>query len=716
MIGGRKFKIWLVSTCAVLAAFALYKMFGDTGNIQISKPDYKNILDTNGIPVDSNSGRIGQAKVGDVGKASFRTVNPKTRKLERVIGFEKVLHKTGDEWQLDKPYMNVYQENIRCDIKADTGIVEIENLEGAKPSAKQAVMKGNVVVHIHGQGKRSDSFIYLNEVAFDNDRSMLWSKDDITFVSQEAELAGKGMEIVYNNATSRLEFLKIKKVDYLNIKDIVKNADVKTTEVINEPNDLVKSSEMIASAEEPQTEIQQGEPNETASRKEDYLCLFRDNVRIEYKEEVVMADEISITNLMLSQKKEKSKKGQQQSAKSEDNTLVEKKKETNTNSVEKIVQPSQPAVETKGNVIATVKCDGPMIIRPVNAKEYEEIKPAKFKGFNQLNSAMRKTLGERNLLIAEKIKYNIETETADANGQVELVFYPQIQTDTGKQKVPFIIAAAEGAKFSIPDNQAIFFGDVKGVFVKQTDSFEEQNIFYGSKLIADLAEKQESKDVMASSDISHITILGPNVRLESIKTMGETKLSHARLKSERIDYDRLTENIIATGKGKIEYSNTAQNLRQSSGKNKLDKPCFTLAEGFTKLVWDTNTMHVRATSDETAGIHIGYLPVLETGYGPRTTVDTKQIDIDYYEPTAGRTELKKLVASGGIVYHEQGGNEFAGKELNYDAIEEYMTVNGSEEMPCMLNGVFADGIEYNLKTGTANAVLGSGVGIMPVKE
>lgn len=721
MIRNRKFKIWLISTCVVIAAFFLYKMFGDFENVQITKPDYSKLLDHNGISADFNAGRIGPAKVGEVGKSSFQTVNPKTRKLERVIGFDKVLHMTGDEWQLEKPYMNVYQENIRCDIKADSGLVEVENLEGAKPSAKSAVMKGNVVVHIYGQGKRSDSYIYLNEVAFDSDRSMLWSKDNINFVSREAELAGKGMEIVYNSAKSRLEFLKIKKVDYLNIKEAVKSEDIAANKSdpnekpaiasANEPNQTA-----IASANEPKPQVVE-EPNETTTEKEDYICLFRDNVKIEYKEEVVMADEIAVTNLMFAQKKNKEKPEKDEPQDADKISAENKQPVTDSKPVNVANTPPQQKPEKPSNgIMAVVTCDGPMIIRPLNAKEFEEIKPVVFRGFHQLSKTVKNTLGQRNLLLAQKIKYNVETEIADANGKVELVFYPQVQTGAQKQKIPFIIGARDGARFSIPDNQAVFFGDVKGVFVRQTDAYEEQNTFFGTRLVADLAQNQQSEDDMASSDISHISILGPNVRLESIKTAGKTKLSHARLKSERIDYDRLTENIIASGKGKIEYSSTADNQSRSSSGDKLDKPCFTLVEGFSKLVWDTNSMHVRATSDDTAGIHVGYLPVLENGYGPRTTIDTKQVDIDYYEPIAGRNELKKLVASGGIVYHEQGGNEFAGKELNYDAAEEYMTVSGSEEMPCMLNGVFAEAIEYDMKAGTANAVLSEGVGIMPVRE
>jgi len=34
----------------------------------------------------------------------------------------------------------------------------------------------------------------------------------------------------------------------------------------------------------------------------------------------------------------------------------------------------------------------------------------------------------------------------------------------------------------------------------------------------------------------------------------------------------------------------------------------------------------------------------------------------------------------------------------------------------MLNGAMADGIEYNLKTGSASAVIGGGIGIMPSRQ
>jgi hypothetical protein len=713
MIDRRKLKIWIISTCAVLAAFVLFKIFANTGNIRVSKTNYQ---DSNIYTTDSNYGAIGPAKVGSITQARFEKYNKKTRKLERVVGFEKVLHTSGDMWDLEKPFMSVYQENIRCDITADKGYVQVENLQGSSPSPKEAVLKGNVVVHILGQGKRTDSFIYLKEVAFDDDRSMLWSNEDVNFVSGEADLLGKGMEIVYNNATSRMEFLKIKKVDYLNIKEPSKEPAAETI-VKHEPNKPAETNTPAVAANDESKD----EDKKVKTHNEDYRCIFRDNVRIEYEEEVVLANEISVSNLVMAQNKDKISKSKDKKQLTEKNS---KSADANSKPENKIAKQSKPKDAKpvnnwiKGkNVIATVRCDGPMIIRPVDAKEYEDWKPEKFKSFNQFDKNLLDSLGQRNLLIAETIDYNAANDTAITKGQVELVFYPQVQMDNGKQKVPFVISSDEGAEFSVPNKQAIFYTNVKGSFVKQTVNFNEENVFYGSKLIADFTEKQDSNAVMASSDISHISILGPNVRLESLRTKGDTKLSHVRLKSERMDYDRTTQDIVTSGQGKIEYANTSPIPRGTMPKSKLDKPCYALVEGFTKMVWDTNTMHIRATSEKTAGIHIGYLPIEATGkYGARTTIDTKQIDVDYNEPAAGKSQMTKLVCSGGIVYHELGANEFAGKELIYNPIEEYMKIGGSDEMPCMLNGAFVKGIEYNLKTGEANPITPVGVGIMPVRE
>ena len=731
MVLGRKFIIWLISFAVVLAVFLLYRSASNTGAIKIARPDYGlERTDANRFIADSNAGQVGQAKLEYLERARFETVDKKTRKLKRVVGFEKVLHKSGNEWELDKPYMNVFQDKLRCDITANTGTIEIENVEGADPAPKWAILKGNVVVHIlpEAAGNSSDSFVYLNEVTFDSDRSMFFSDDDVNFVSADAQLIGKGLEIVYNSITNRLEYLKVKQVDFLNIKGFPKTNRVKEKNSSNTP---VKTSS--DKSPQPPQASQLSQPTEAAepaqapvkekNDKENYQCLFRDNVALEYEKEVVLADEVAITNLLWSSSEE-----QQEKSTAVDKTTDKTADKTVDKTADQNIPQPQPisaqqhgtaiaSLNEQKSVIATVKCDGPMIIRPPPAAGSDDYKPAQLRKFYHLPDKTSRWLGRRNVLLAQRVSYDYEKEVAKAYNQVELVFYPQTESKGSGEK-PFIISSQKGAEFISKQNQAIFYGNVKGSFEKQTKYYDEENIFYGDKLIIDLTSGQNKPEAVESSDIAHVTVTGPGVRLESVRTLGGAKLSHVRLKSERIDYDRITEDIIATGKGTIEYGNVATgNLQNSSSKKStLDKPCYTLVEGFDKLVWDTNSMHVSAFSEKSKGVHIGYLPIEKTGYGNRITIDTRQVDIDYFEPIKGKAQLKQLYARGGIVYYEQPRYEFVGRDLYYNAQEDFMTVSGAEDMPCMLNGVFTNAIEYNLKTGTASAVLGKGIGIMPVKE
>lgn len=693
MVLNRKFIIWLVSFGAVLAAFLLYRSTGGSGVVEVTRLD-RGIggMDANQYVADSNPGQVGQAKLEYLEKARFETVDAKTRKLKRVVGFEKVLHKTGNEWVLDKPYMNVFQDNLRYDITADTGTVELENVEGTNPAPKSAVLKGNVVVHILPKmtASESDSFVYLNQVTFDSDRSMFSSDDDVNFVSAEAHLFGKGLEIVYNSITNKLEHLKIKKVDFLNITKLAQAGQMKE--------------------KRPQESAVKESAEETAGTKakgnqESFQCLFRDNVVLEYEKEVVLSSEIAITNIM-SSSSEQPDRPQSADVNAAGQTPPKERKKTTIASL-----------NDKEKIVATVKCDGPMIIRPMSADKTDDYRPPAFRNFLSLPADTLRWLGKRNVLLAQRVSYDYTSQVAKAHGQVELVFYPAAGSYTKQKETPFIVNAKDGAEFISKANQVIFCGDVKGNFSKQTDSYNEENTFHGDKLVVDLTSGKDKSQVAGPTNISHITITGPGVKLESVRTAGGTKLSHVRLKSEKIDYDKATEEVVATGKGIIEYRSTANgNSQAASSKGAFDRPCYAIVEGFDKLVWDTNALQVKAFSDKTKGVHLGYLPIEHSGYGNRITVDTRQVEIEYFEPTAGNAQLKQLYATGGIVYYEQPKYEFVGKDLYYDAQKQFLTVSGSQDMPCMLNGVMADAIEYDLNTGTANAVLGSGVGIMPVKK
>ncbi|MDD5135590.1 MAG: hypothetical protein PHP01_09315 [Phycisphaerae bacterium] len=752
MVLGRKFVIWFISFGVVLAAFLLYRSINNTEIIELTTLNYGiDQNDPNRLISDSNAGRIGQAKLEYLQQARFETVDIKTRKLKRVVGFEKVLHKTGNNWELDKPYMNMFQGNFRYNITADIGTVEIENVQGANPAPKTAVLKGKVVVHIIPESaSQSDSFVYLNEVTFDSDRSMLFSDDDVNFVSADAHLVGRGLEIIYNSITSRLEYFEVKQVDYLNIMSIDKANRIKDNGV--EKDSTIAYPSVPSAASSPQSaqtlsasvEAQptatvasvptqpvqtqsiaaKTQPAVSEDGGENYSCIFRDQVVLEYADEILLTDELAITNLIWSSSPQQDEQGSsvEQKPVASANTNV-----TLQTPAGKPSTPSNPSSVSSAprTVIATVKCKGPMIVRPDSYKGRDDYNYAPFKKYEQLPAEVVSKIGKRNVLLAVQVSYDYKQQIAKAHNQVELVAYPKTGMQNDSQK-PFIISSKKGAEFITAQNQAVFYSDVKGSFIKQTAYYDEENVFYGDKLVVDLisAKQSEASKSVISANLSHIAVTGPGVRLESERTLNGEKLSHIRLKSKRIDYDKLTEEIIASGRGKIEYANEARPQEPagvSKSASSTDKLCYAIVEGFDKLIWDTNSMHVKALSDKTGGIHIGYLPFTKgkagkNNYGRKITIDTRQIDIDYYEPQYGKTQIKQLFATGGIVFYEQDRYEFAGNELSYNAEDDFMVVTGSKEMPCMLNGVFAEGIEYNLKTGSASAVMSGGVGVIPVKE
>lgn len=752
MILGRKFIIWFVSFVVVLGAFLLYRGVNDAGVIEITTLDAGvDVNDANMFFSDANAGQIGQAKLAGLRRARFDTVDAKTRKLKRSVGFEKVLHSTGDLWELDKPYMNIFQGKLRCDITSETGTIEVENVEGSNPAPKSAVLKDNVIIHIMPEttASMSDSFIYLSDVTFDSDRSMFSSDNDVNFISADAHLVGKGIEIVYNSITNRLEYLKIMHVDYLNITSIQQAKKIK--EKSSSPAKAEAVAAAVPSAKTAETETAPAKPQPAQKSGEIYKCLFQNQATIEYENEVVLADEIAITNLIWSDSQSDS--NSQQSEKPADKTAVPVADKIAGDSADNAAAASvnQPAVQADTNVpmqpdaaelqrrimsefqsrpvVAVVKCKGAMLVKPESSARVDDYKLAKFKKLEQLPDDVRLWLGRRNVLLSQRVSYDYTNEIAKAYDDVEIIAYPKTEgvsnVAAGSEK-PFVISSKKGAEFLTQSNQAIFYGNVKGVFAKQADTYNEENTFYGDKLIVDLAsadkkEQAEAKPANAmSANVSHITVVGPGVRLESARTLGEKKLSHIRLKSKQIDYDKITENIIASGTGQIEYAREEQSAGKpgKDSQSSVNKPCYTMVKGFDKLTWDTNSMHVRAVSDKTNGIHIGYVPFTfdenrQKVYGKKITIDTKQIDIDYVEPVKGQSQIQQLFATGGVVFYEQDRWEFAGKELSYYAKDDFLTVSGSEDMPCMLNGAFVDGIEYNLKTGSASGVLGEGIGVMP---
>jgi hypothetical protein len=254
----------------------------------------------------------------------------------------------------------------------------------------------------------------------------------------------------------------------------------------------------------------------------------------------------------------------------------------------------------------------------------------------------------------------------------------------------------------------VFNGDVVGMRESKRAEYLEKSSFHGDRMIVDLEPKG---DADGPGDIRRLTVVGGNVKLESKRFADGVTISHVRLLCRRIDHYAKNEIIIASGPGNIQLNN--QNVPPSAvdpnDRFSLKRPCFALIDGFDKLRWLLKDNNILADGKENS-INIDYLPIIDGAPGRAVHAGATHIDADFISTSSGRNELASLTATGGVLYKEDGGNEFMGDWLSFTKKKSLLQVRGSQGRPCYLNGVLVKEIDFNLETDEIKAELVSPTG------
>ena len=193
----RKLFIILVTVAALLTLYIIYGLFNNAPAIRFENAP-SGVAETNVPGSDGKMGKIGTARIGTITKAVYTDLD-ENKNIKREFGFERLLHENGHEWTIEKPYMNIIEKDFVCNITADIGNVQVEMVAG-KLTPGDAKLSGNVIIHLlPDQGEAmSESFIYLDDISFVSEKSLFTTDGPVRFVSADAEMAGKGLEVVYN--------------------------------------------------------------------------------------------------------------------------------------------------------------------------------------------------------------------------------------------------------------------------------------------------------------------------------------------------------------------------------------------------------------------------------------------------------------------------------------------------------------------------------------
>ncbi|MCD6395870.1 MAG: LPS export ABC transporter periplasmic protein LptC [Planctomycetes bacterium] len=331
----RKIMIWCVAVSALLIVFRVYNRI--TGIPKIVPPP-KNEGEVIEAPTFNREGsRIGSAMVDRVGESRYKFYDPVTKKLERELGFKKLLN-PGDrskKWQLREPYMIMYNDDSVCRITSKRGTVQVETVDN-NPTPTDAELYDNVVIRIQSTAAvpAPDTVIYMDRLLYNSERSVFHTNGPIKLISEKAEMEGTGLQLIYNETLNRFEFFKVEILDYLRLKNVAafssprgaiaaKTSDAgsaKSTDAGEVQSVAVAGSQKptvaVAGSQKP------GEPKvvvagDTADEKvkaapspdDFYECTFSRDVVIKYGDEIIVegADEISIRNILWASGSAKSK-------------------------------------------------------------------------------------------------------------------------------------------------------------------------------------------------------------------------------------------------------------------------------------------------------------------------------------------------------------------------------------------------------------------------
>jgi hypothetical protein len=723
-IKSRKLRVWLISAGVVLVIYLLYNLISRTPPIKIDTEYSKHDTQTRIKERETKDeiGKVGDVGVGTIQKAKYTHLNKK-KQVDREFGFEKLLHAEGNEWEIEKPYMNVFQGNLRLFMTANKGTVQVEEAVG-RPTPKDATLTGNVVIHIlpEKNSKVKEGFIYLDDVIFISEKSQFSSAGPVKFTSQDAQMQGVGLELVYNDELDRLEYLKIITLETLRIRQSSKGT-------------LFSSEAATEGPTRGEGRRTRDEGRGTGGKGEYYKCVFRKNVVIDCPEQLILADEVSIDNIIWS----KSSDSNSENKVADSTTATEVTEESVSSPQGEPNKSSEQFADLFGvaeaNSDIVVTCDDGITVVPMDS--------SKMPGYAAPAVLLRKSeaAGEgkglrsfndekgRPTFIAQKIDYCVITGDTVASGPSELTFYandvmgtegrPQ-PSERGEDKqpaVPVKVTTQERAKFLPALNQVIFEGNVLCTTLRENVNFQQKYTLSSPKLTVDLSKSEASltEDKQTRADIKHLTASGEVVQLDTSKWAGEKLLGFTKLKCLQFDYYADLQVFLATGSGIIAADNSKiAEPGKKVGRFSLQRPCYAVMRNFDTLKYlkEANLIIADAGDEQ---ILIDYFPVIKGRQEQQTSATANHIEAVLYETANGQTELSTLIAKGGITYEEQKPKkgktvQFVGCEMFYDGAKSMITARGDELQPCFLNGALAPGIEYNLKTDRVKTkIIGPGM-------
>jgi hypothetical protein len=359
----RKVLIGLISFGVVLLGFWGYVQWMDTAPIQVPR-----IADSQEMAMPAAGADpqpLGDTTLEIVGPTRYVKIDPDTKNVVAEYGFEMLLN-PGEEssrWRVEKPYLVFYQSDYQCRIESQRGTFQIETA-GSQSVPKDAQLDENVVIHImpNPGSRMAETTIHMDDVTFSSERSEFATDGPVTIESSQLQLEGYGLVLIFNTGLGKVEFLQIKDLDFLRVSDFASPASPARSKTANTSTAIPSQQTAQRSTPDAAFSLDQAvfaSKPEVVSPSALYQCAIRDNVVIQYGSELIVsgADQVDILNIRFSETADADVQDGGSAVSTAAPSSGREKSVADT--------PIQPAVQGEVSQDVIVRCDGGMIIQPM---------------------------------------------------------------------------------------------------------------------------------------------------------------------------------------------------------------------------------------------------------------------------------------------------------------------------------------------------------------
>ena len=764
----RKLIVGLIAIGLVASLFWAYALIMDAKPIEV-----RNVVGSDDLEMPESGDAVQQEGDTDVRvaeKARYVILDPETKEITRVFGFDKLLNQGMDasRRQVESPYMIFYDPDYQCRVDADAGMFQVDP-SGSNSMPKDARLNGNVKIHVTPRpgSKISETIVEMDDLVFSSERSEFATDRKVHIKSEQIELKGTGLVVIFDPASGRIDYLRIRDLEEIRMQGLM---DSKSgTESVNAETDTASADltpvQLTDDSSIPSEKVE-GDEAKTPAPLKYYQCILEDNVEIKYGNEIVVvgADEVNIQNISFDQ----TAKTNGVSGRAKDKP--EKVEKSDPSADQKAV--ASQNIEPGSEVLVT--CDGGIILKPMKDEDAGQTPVAQSALSVEMtpmplriakivpNSQHTPTVGVINLagetddqngghkavsvaaettmqtkatdttddpvletissppmkFEARKIDYDLLTASGLAHGPVRFTFYqdPDPNSTAPKSWIPVTVTADENAEFIADSSQTIsqvvFNGNVLATRTSQTQDFVQSDNLHSEKLTIDLDEVETG-----TMDLSRLRMTEGKVYVESLRTQEDQTLSNVKLYCTEISYDQIQDVILAKGPGKIEMvNNEGSQTAGSDSSDPMSQPSVAMVDNFTTIRWDMDKQSIVADGDQDA-MKLAYYPILEGQIQKQIFVYSMQLDLSYLPDTA---EVKKVFTDKSIIYEEWNSDMtkrlhyIVEQTLDYDTVDGggWMRISGTPAVSCNVDGARMPEVFVHPVTGEIKASISTTPGIL----